>query len=136
MLYANRMLLRGDEPVGIITHRDIILFCRWCAEQAHSRYQNVPPEARAALTLVDRRLIDPGSVSCEELKEVSTAAWDVSRYSAATWAVVAAARVAWAVAEAADAAWTATLVSVAAEAAGVSYEDQVQWLVEYLKLSQ
>lgn len=134
-LQLNVILFRGNEHVGIITHRDLVSFCRWCAEKTLAQYQTVTPEAHIALELVDRWLIDPGSVTSEDLYQVAEAAWAAAR--TARTAALAARAAAWAAfaargfpgASARDA-------SRGAKTAGVSYEDQALWFVEHLKSSQ
>ena len=109
-LTVNVILLREDEHIGIITHRDLVSFCRWCAGRALSQCQTVLPEARAALELVDKWLLDPDSVSNEELNraaETARAARNVARAARA-----------------------------AAGAADVSFEAQARWLVEHLRSAQ
>jgi len=129
-LQLNAILLEDGEHVGIITHRDLVSFCRWCADQVLARCQTVPPEAHAALDLVDKWLEDPDSVSNEELNAAAEAAWAVD-----TNAEVA--RVAWAAADAAEAAAHATAAAAEiADYAEVSYEAQAQWLVEHLRSAQ
>ena len=124
-LRINCILLREDEHLGIITHRDLVVFARWCAGVTLARLRGEPPQSVVnALCLVDRWLDDVRSVSSEEL---STAA-DAAR-AAAREAAVAAARAARAAADAAGAAGFAR----AAGAAAASYETQARWLVEHLQ---
>ena len=106
---VNHILLRGDEHIGIITHHDVVSFCRWCVEKTLDQRMVPPevyPEVYTALGLVDKWLIDPVSASSEELKQAAAAA-DVA--GSATWA---------------------------AYAAGVSWKAQAQWLVEHLRSAQ
>lgn len=124
-LRLNVILLRGDEHVGIVTHQDIVLFCRWCAGPRLSRCRTIPPEARTVLKLVDKWLVDPGSVSSEELNQVALAAWAVA--DAAQTAIVA-----WAAVDAARGADAADI----AQNAGISYQAQAQWLLEHLRSAQ
>lgn len=157
-LQVNRILLLGEAPIGIITHRDIVLFNRWCAGQilsqrCHRRTKLVPSEAMTALALVDRWSIDPNSVSNEELERASKAAAVAaavvvvgSRTNAAgdvTHAAYAAAGVAYTASDAAQAAADvahATTYAIHAarhaKAAGVSFETQARWLVQHLRSSQ
>jgi len=165
-LELNVILLRGDEHVGIITHRDLVTFLRWCADQVLSRCQTVPPETRTALDLVDKWLVDPGSVSNEVLWAAADAVGPERVGGGASWTAQAAAKAAkaagtaakaaaWAArdvanaaAQAADAAWAADDARAAADAVGparaaawtaqveVSYEAQAQWLVEHLRSAQ
>jgi len=132
-LEINRILIFGDVPVGIITHRDLVSFSRWCAGQVLSQHQTVPPRARAALTLVDRWLVDPDSVSSEELNRATrdtgrVAAWDVwAAVQTATDAANAAAYVAGCAVRTAGA---------SAYADDVSFEAQAQWFQEHLRSAQ
>lgn len=142
-LQLNVILLRGDEHVGIIMHRDLVSFCRWCAEQVLSEYQAAPTEAHIALTLVDQWLIDPGSVSNEELNGAADAASaaDAADASRVTWPAGLQLRAAARAAEAAARpARSAAKAAVAANAAhysvGVPYSELIQWLVEHLKSNQ
>jgi len=127
---VNHILLRGDEHIGVITHRDVVSFCRWCVEKTLAQCHTVPPEVYTALGLVDKWLIDPGSASSEELKQAAAAA-DVACPGAV------AARAAWAASSAAGAADVAGSAAWAANnSAGVSFEAQAQWLVEHLRSAQ
>ena len=138
-LRINCILLREDEHLGIITHRDLVVFARWCAGVTLARLRGEPPQSVVnALCLVDRWLDDVRSVSSEELstaadaaraaaREAAVAAW--SAWAAAREAAVAAARAARAAADAAGAAGFAR----AAGAAAASYETQERWLVEHLQ---
>jgi len=74
-LHANRILLRGDEPVGIITPRDLVVFARWCAGRIMSRYRsNHFPVCLRSLALVDAWLDDPESIHKLQLTD---AAWEL-----------------------------------------------------------
>ena len=130
-LRVNHILLHAGKHIGIITHRDVVSFCRWCAEKTLAQRQAVPPEVYVALALVDKWLIDPGSVSSEELSAAGEAAWDVATDTET-------ARVAWATAVATDAEThdAAGSAAWAANSAGVPFEAQAQWLVKYLKPAQ
>lgn len=128
-LRVNHILLHAGKHIGIITHRDVVSFCRWCVEKTHAQCHTRPLEVYAALGLVDKWLIDPGSVSSEELKQAAAAA-----YAACPGDV--AARAAWAASSAAGAADVAGSAAWAANSAGVPFEAQAQWLVEYLKPAQ
>ena len=133
-LRPNCILLRGKEYLGIITHRDLVLFAQWCAMEAIARVKDAPtPEVQYALTLVDRWLEDQQSVTPEELEAAAGAAWAAW----AAWAAAGAAEAAgfaWAAAGAAEAAGFAWAARAAAGAA--SYEAQAQWWVEHLQSGQ
>jgi len=148
-LQVNRILLLSGEHVGIITHRDLISFCRWCAGVAIARCKTVPPEAHAALALVDKWLVDPKSVSNEELSQAADAAYTAAAEAVAAWADATAARAAEAAGVVADAIWAADADAAAADAADavwasarsaaradVSFEAQAQWLVDHLRSAQ
>jgi len=140
-LRVNHILLRGEEPIGIITHRDVVFFCRWCLEKTLAQRQTVPsvpskvyPEAYTAVGLVDKWLEDPDSVSSEELKQASDAAWSVGPGPAGCgWAAASAADAA---SVAADADGAAAVAARSADRAEVSFEAQAQWFVEHLKSNQ
>ena len=149
------ILLRGDEHLGIITHRDLVSFSRWCADEALARSGREPDQRTVhALVLVDRWLEDERSLSNEELEAAAGASWAAwaaaaagaagaaadaaeaaARASWAAWAAAEAADAARAAAEAAEAAARASRAAwAAAEAARTaSYEAQAQWLVEHLQ---
>jgi len=147
------ILLRDGEHIGIITHRDLVAFARWCAGKMLARLVDEPDlKVTHTLTMVDQWLEDQQSVTPEELKAAADAAWAARTAEAAAWtaaqavagAAWAAARAAWAVeaawaaAEAArfaaQAAWAAARAAWAAEATEIaSYEAQACWLVEHLQ---
>jgi len=142
-LQVNRILLLSGEHVGIITHRDLISFCRWCAGVAIARCQTVPPEAHASLALVDKWLIDPAAVSNEELSQAAAAAeaaYVEAADAEAADAAAVAADTTWAAAEAAyieaavaEAVWASARSAARAD---VSFEAQAQWLVDHLRSAQ
>ena len=124
----NCILLRDQKHLGIITHRDLVSFSRWCAGEMLARSGRKPDQRTVhALVLVDRWLEDERSLSNEELEAAAGASW-------AAWAA-AAAGAAGAAADAAEAAarasWAAWAAAEAARTA--SYEAQAQWLVEHLQ---
>lgn len=41
-LRLNCILLRGGEHIGIITHRDLVLFAWWCASEMLTRLEGKP----------------------------------------------------------------------------------------------
>jgi len=135
-LQLNCILLQGREHIGIITHRDLVSFSRWCAGEALARSGREPDQSVThALSLVDRWLEDEKSITSEELE---AAAWAARVARAAAWAARAAwaaaaadAGATWAAAEAARAAGAAARAARAAEA--TSYEVQAKWLVEHLQ---
>ena len=135
------ILLRGDEHLGIITHRDLVSFSRWCAGEMLARSGRKPDQRTVhALVLVDRWLEDELNITSEELKAAAGAAAEAAAEAAwaaagAAWAAAEAADAARAAAEAAEAAARASRAAwAAAEAARTaSYEAQAQWLVEHLQ---
>lgn len=148
-LELNAILLEDGEHVGIVTHYDLVSFNRWYAGLVLSRHQTVPPEAHAALELVDKWLVDPKSVSSEQLTQAADVV-DIAEVAWAVWAARSAADAAWAARTAgyaaADAAWAAW-VAVDADAedaalvaavgpAVASCKEQAQWLVDHLRSAQ
>ena len=130
------ILLRGDEHLGIITHRDLVSFSRWCADEALARSGREPDQRTVhALVLVDRWLEDELNITSEELKAAAGAAAEAA--AEAAWA---AAGAAWAAAEAARAAADRAAAGAAgfawaarAAAGAASYEAQAQWWVEHFQ---
>ena len=136
------ILLRGDEHLGIITHRDLVSFSRWCADEALARSGREPDQRTVhALVLVDRWLEDELNITSEELKAAARAADAAAGAAAdagAAWAAeaaraVEAARAAARAAEAAADAEAARAVEAARAAWAASYEAQAQWWVEHLQ---
>ena len=149
---SNDILFRENEHIGIVTHRDLVVFVRWLAAEILARAKGTPaPETQYALILVDRWLEDQQSVSNEELKAAADAAqiadaaaraasraaaksrWDAAQ---AAWAAARTAETAaWADGAAARAAWTADAAAWADGAAAeiASYEAQARWLVQHLQ---
>ena len=133
------ILLRGDEHLGIITHRDLVSFSRWCAGEMLARSGRKPDQRTVhALVLVDRWLEDELNITSEELKAAAGAAAEAA--AEAAWA---AAGAAWAAAEAARAAADRAAAGAAgfawaarAAAGAASYEAQAQWWVEHLQSGQ
>lgn len=127
----NCIILRDGEHLGIITHRDLVLFTRWCAGEMMVRLKGKPDQSAVhVLRLVDKWLEDERSVTSKELEAARNAAW-----AARTIASLAAAQAAWAaltIAQPHEAVWAAEAAS-AATRGWVSYETQVQWLVEHLQ---
>ena len=125
-LLLNSIVSCDGQPLGIVTHCDLVFFSRtwagWVLECSNVK----PPEALRALEAVDRWLQDPGSVSLEDLRAAAGAA------RAAAWAAGAARAAAWA-AGAAGAAAGAARAAEAAEAA--SYNKQGEFIIEHLKNS-
>ena len=130
------ILLRGDEHLGIITHRDLVSFSRWCAGEMLARSGRKPDQRTVhALVLVDRWLEDELNITSEELKAAAGAAAEAA--AEAAWA---AAGAAWAAAEAARAAADRAAAGAAgfawaarAAAGAASYEAQAQWWVEHFQ---
>ena len=136
------ILLRGDEHLGIITHRDLVSFSRWCAGEMLARSGREPDQRTVhALVLVDRWLEDELNITSEELKAAARAADAAAGAAAdagAAWAAeaaraVEAARAAARAAEAAADAEAARAVEAARAAWAASYEAQAQWWVEHLQ---
>ena len=126
-LAPNCILLAGQEHIGIITHRDLVVFTRWCVGEMLTRSGHEPDQrAVHALVLVDRWLEDQQSVTPEELKDTAEAVWAAGAARAAAEAAWSAARTAW---SAGAAVWAAG----AAEDYGLSYKSQAQWLVQHLQ---
>jgi len=133
---SNDILARENEHIGIVTHRDLVVFVRWLAVETLARVKGTPaPETQYALILVDRWLEDQQSVSNEELEAAAFDAWDAgaAARAAARATAWAAARAAWAATTAAQAAAHATWAAVEIAAEIASYEAQARWLVEHLR---
>jgi len=131
-LRQNCVLLQGREHIGIITHRDLVAFARWCAGEMLTLLVDEPDQRSIhALTMVDRWLEDQQSVTPEELEAAAGAAEAAAADAAdVAWAAWAAADATWA----ADAAWAARSAARAAWAVeAASYETQAKWLVEHLQ---
>jgi len=131
-LQLSCILLRGNEHLGIITHRDLVAFARWCAGETLTLLVDEPDlKVTHALSLVDRWLENEKSVTSEELVaaayDARTATMAADRAAeAASWTTTMAAD------RAAEAAvWAARTAQTAARA--TSYEVQTQWLVEHLQ---
>ena len=136
----NCILLRDQKHLGIITHRDLVSFSRWCASREALARSGRKPDQRTvhALVLVDRWLEDELNITSEELKAAAGAAAEAA--AEAAWA---AAGAAWAAAEAARAAADRAAAGAAgfawaarAAAGAASYEAQAQWWVEHLQSGQ
>jgi len=135
-LQLNCILLRDGEHIGIITHRDLVAFARWCAGKMLARLVDEPDlKVTHALTMVDQWLDDELSITSEELKDAAKAAARAGAEAAAR-AAWAAAEAIWAAVDAADAAEAAADVARSAEDRGLSYKSQAQWFVEHLKSGQ
>ena len=146
-LRINCILLCGDEHIGVITHRDLVVFARWCAGVMLPKLRGEPDQRVIhVLQLVDRWLDGEGSVSNEKLKAAADAA---DAAAGAAWAAQAAADAAhdaqtaqvaayaahatWAAAQAAADAAHAAQAAAAEAAQAVSYKTQAHWLVEHLQ---
>ena len=139
----NCILLRDQKHLGIITHRDLVSFSRWCAGEMLARSGRKPDQRTVhALVLVDRWLEDELNITSEELKAAAGAAAEAAAEAAAdagaAWAAeaaraVEAARAAARAAEAAADAEAARAVEAARAAWAASYEAQAQWWVEHLQ---
>ena len=136
-LKLNSIVSCDDQPLGRVTHRDLVFFSRtWAGWALEECGEKPSPSALEALSLVDKWLQDPGSVSSEELRAAEAAA----RAGRAAWAAAGAARAAAAragraaaaeaAAEAVGVAWAAW---AAAEAA--SFRKQGEFITEHLKNS-
>jgi hypothetical protein len=155
-LLLNSIVSCDGQPLGRVTHRDLVFFSRTWAGWALEEWGEKPPEeSLGALSLIDQWLQDPGS--CQDDLE---AAWSGNgpphhrpvQQRAAAWAArvavgpagsfLASARTA---SEAAWAsAWAAEAAAGAAEAAAESavwaaraaaYQRQGRFIVEHLKNS-
>ena len=114
-LKLNSIVSCDDQPLGRVTHRDLVFFSRtWAGWALEECGEKPSPSALEALSLVDKWLQDPGSVSSEELR-----------------AAEAAAGAARAAAEAA--AWAAGAAGAAART--VAYQRQGKFIIEHLKNS-
>jgi len=83
--HVNHILLQGDEPVGIITPRDLAVFARWCAGRIMSLYSSSHfPVCQHALALVDVWLDDPESIDKLQLTD---AAWKLRKERHLSWAL-------------------------------------------------
>ena len=149
-LRLNCILFRGDEHLGIITHRDLIAFTRWCISKILALLEGEPDQRMVhALALVDRWLEDEKSVTPEELEAcrlktqaASGAAWSATRdprtHGPASVSFARAVDTIWHAIEAvgndANAASSASLASVrVTQCPHTPYEAQAQWLVEHLR---
>ena len=151
-LKPNSIVSCDDRPIGLVTHWDLVFFARtWAGWALEERGEKPPPSALEALSLVDKWLQDPGSVSSKELwaawaaaeaagaaaeaAEAARAAGAAARAAgAAAWAAGAAAEAAGAAAGAAGAA--AGAAEAAARAADVaSFRKQGEFIIEHLKNS-
>jgi len=130
-LQLSCILLRGNEHLGIITHRDLVAFARWCAGETLTLLVDEPDlKVTHALSLVDQWLEDQQSVTPEELEAAAGAA---ARAAQAARAARAAAEAAEAARTAGAAAWAAAGAAWDAGSRGLLYESQAQWLVEHLQ---
>lgn len=136
-LQPNVILLRGDVPIGIITHGDIVLFCRQCTHIILSQCQKeLPSEIYATLDLVDKWLEDPRHVSNEELKQAAETCDDFIPIVSVA-ATVARTAIAGAIVGDEQALGTvARSVAQSAYGAGFFYKEQACWLVDHLKSNQ
>ena len=111
-LKLNSIVSCDGQPIGLVTHWDLVFFVRtWAAWALEECGEKTPAGALDALSLVDQWLQDPGSVSSEELRAARAAA------RAAAWAAGAAARAAGAAAGAA------------------AYQRQGEFIIEHLNNS-
>ena len=126
-LNLNSIICCDDQPLGLVTHWDLVFFARTWAGWALDAAQKKPPEeVLVALSLVDQWLQDSGSVSSEELRAAGAAAARAAR----------AAEAAGAAAGAAEAAWAAAAADAAARAAeAASGRKQGEFIIENLKNS-
>ena len=125
-LKLNSIVSYDGQPIGLVTHWDLVFFSRtWAGWALEERGEKPPPSDLEALSLVDQWLQDPGSVSREELW---AAVW------AAAWAAAAAARAAAGAAEAAGAAARAA-ARAADTAEAAAYQRQGEFITEHLKNS-
>lgn len=81
--HVNHILLRGEEHIGIITPRDLVVFARWCTGRIMSMHSNNHfPVCQRALALVDRWLDDPESTDKLQLTD---AAWELRGERHLSW---------------------------------------------------
>ena len=148
-LKLNSIVSCDGQPLGLVTHWDLVFLSRtWAGWELEECGEKPTPSALEALSLVDKWLQDPGSVSSEELRAAGWAAEAAARAAAgaaagaAAWAAGgadargagAAAWAARAAAGAAGAAWAARAAAwAAAEAA--SFRKQGEFIIEHLKNS-
>jgi len=141
----NCILFRDQEHLGIVTHRDLVLFARWCTNETLARLKGEPNQRVAhALSLVDRWLEDEKSVTSEELEAAArAAAWAAAPAitdAAPLVAFVAARTATWTAQAAAqraavygDGASNAAMATSQVSRDYTSYEAQAQWWVEHLQ---
>jgi len=80
-LKLNSIVSCDDQPLGLVTHWDLVFFARTWAGWALDAAQKKPPEeVLVALSLVDQWLQDPGSVSREELSAAARSAAGAAAY--------------------------------------------------------
>ena len=138
-LLLNSIICCDDQPLGLVTHWDLVFFARTWARWALDAAQKKPPEeVLVALSLVDQWLQDPGSVSSEELwaaAGAARAAAGAARAAAMAAAGAAAADAAEAAGAAAGAAAEAAGWAAVAAAGAASFRKQGEFITEHLKNS-
>jgi len=91
-LNLNSIICCDDQPLGLVTHWDLVFSARtwagWALEECGEKPP--PPSALEALSLVDKWLQDSGSVSSEELRAAGAAAEAAARAAAGAAAAAAA----------------------------------------------
>lgn len=129
------LLLRGGEHIGIITHRDIVTFCRWSAGVLEPRMTLPPtPLSLQALQLADQWLDDPESLPVSGRAFLTDLPGDISNVwsteSIMTSPGRAIANASCSSEIAADLAWVLDYHAI------IKYGAQAQWLIEHLKSNQ
>ena len=138
-LKLNSIVSYDGQPIGLVTHWDLVFFARtWAGWALEECGEKPPPSALEALSLVDKWLKDPGSVSSEVLRAAGAAGseelWAAWAAGAAAWAA-GAARAAARAAGAAEAAAAAAWAAAAAAAEAAAYQRQGEFITEHLKNS-
>jgi hypothetical protein len=136
-LKLNSIISCDGQPLGLVTHWDLVFFSRtWAGWALEERGEKTPAGALEALSLVDKWLQDPGSVSSEELRAAKAAAGAArAAWAAAGAARAAAARAARAAAARADAGVAGVAWAAWAAAEAASFQRQGRFVIEHLKNS-
>lgn len=137
-LMSNCIFLQDGEHLGVVTHRDLVVFARRCVSEALvAQLVDEPDQSLIhVLGLVDRWLEDEKSVTPEELYAASKTAAAAVSPDQPSWTAWAAMQLSRAAADIAWVAWGAVRSSEYAHRAGFSFETQAQWLVEHLHQSE
>ena len=133
-LMLNCILLQGNNHIGIVTYRDLVVFARRCADVIKNRMIELPePDSLYAIQLADQWLEDPNSLSCEQLDFIAghvipndeTSIWSPDWVIASPVRVIANAN--WALEIIAELAWSLDYHAI------IAYETQAQTFVENLQ---